>query len=464
MSTTTNGGSGVNKIASYEEYIENAKKNAVAKRDDALLSAQNDLNAANAAAEAQYRQGAVTYGAKAEQLAAMGLTGSGYSDYLEGQNFAQMNAAKIAAQSDYSKAKREIEDKYTDTQSSLDYDYASYLEGRRNAQGEIERTLLDLAKSGTYNGEQLGQVAKSLGYGGTMYLGGESDADSVATGSGGTKPEIDTTWKLIMDTLDATTRAGSVGIKKEYESKLYNSDTGELGFTLSEYDDAKTLGYLGDEDVSALKEANYGAAFQSVMRLLGSLGEEDGRSVKNIKETAAANVDKLLADGKIDEETAGALKSIFDGSSDKVVSSSVSLKRNWIAPSLGGLRKDKYTDGDNFVLSYTDENGAERKFKVEAEKRMEKSDFGSADVPDQHGAVFGYKGELYMRVSEPFDGYVKIRARNNATGYNELWKCVYGNPSAFDLSTLKSAYKTAAEEAKKAAEANANNAANEDNK
>ena len=439
MSTTTTGGSGV-KIASYEEYLENARKSAETKKNESLNAAQNDFNAANRNAEAQYRQGAATYGARGEQLAAMGLTGSGYSDYLEAQNFAQMNAAKIAAQSDYSKAKREAEDKYSDTVSDLDYKRVSYLEGQKEAQRDITLELLDYAKSGTYNKAQLEQVARTLGYGGSMYLGEASGDGSAAVDSGGVKPEIDTTWKLITDTLDATTRAGSTGIKKEYESKLYNSETGELGFTLSEYDDAKTMGYLGDADVTALKNANYNAAFQSVMRLLGSLGEDDSRSVKDIKETAAANVDKLLADGKIDNQTAMALKSIFDGSSTQVVSSSVKLKRNWVAPSLFGLQKDKYTDGDNFVLSYTDENGAEQKFKVETGKRVDRSDFGGAAVPNKHGAVFGYKGELYMRVSEDnFDGYVKIRARNNATGYNELWKCVYGNPDAFDLSTLKNA-------------------------
>ena len=458
MSTTTSGGSGV-QIASYEEYLENARKSAETKKNEALNAAQNDFNAANRNAEAQYRQGAATYGARGEQLAAMGLTGSGYSDYLEGQNFAQMNAAKIAAQSDYSKAKREAEDKYSDTVSSLDYEYANYLESKSKAQGDITLALLDYAKSGTYNKEQLEQVAKSLGYGGSMYLGEASGDGSAAVDSGGVKPEIDTTWKLITDTLDATTRAGSTGIKKEYESKLYNSETGELGFTLSEYDDAKTMGYLGDADVTALKKANYNAAFQSVMRLLGSLGEDDSRSVKNIKETAAANVDKLLADGKIDNQTAMALKSIFDGSSTQVVSSSVKLKRNWVGLNmLAGWKnpenKTRYADGDNFVLAYTDENGAEQKFKVEAAARLSKSYFGNAAVPDQHGAVFGYKGELYMYVEDDhytsddkkgsnYRGYVKIGARNNASGYNALWKTVYGNPNAFDLDALKTALKPA---------------------
>lgn len=113
----------------YGEYLANAGKGVQAGYDQAV-----------AAARRGYEQGKATYGASGESLARAGLTGSGYSDYLEGKAFSAM-------QQNIGAAERGRAQSYADYLTSAEQSAASlaeYLAGQEAAAKE----KLDLAING----------------------------------------------------------------------------------------------------------------------------------------------------------------------------------------------------------------------------------------------------------------------------------------------------------------------------
>lgn len=73
----------------YEEYIASEKERAEQERQQAHRDAELAKERATVDAHADYEQSKATYGANAETMAQMGLTGGGYSDYLNAQAYAQ---------------------------------------------------------------------------------------------------------------------------------------------------------------------------------------------------------------------------------------------------------------------------------------------------------------------------------------------------------------------------------------
>lgn len=82
---------------SYEDYIAEMKKGYQEQLDAANKQAEQTKARAMANAENAYAQNKATYGTNAETLAQMGLTGGGYSDYLQAQAYAQKRADAQAA-------------------------------------------------------------------------------------------------------------------------------------------------------------------------------------------------------------------------------------------------------------------------------------------------------------------------------------------------------------------------------
>ena len=76
----------------YEEYIAQMKDGYAKDLEAAKKDAEIVKERAMANAQSSYSQNVATYGANAETVAQMGLTGGGYSDYLNAQAYAQKRA------------------------------------------------------------------------------------------------------------------------------------------------------------------------------------------------------------------------------------------------------------------------------------------------------------------------------------------------------------------------------------
>ncbi|MBQ7384774.1 MAG: hypothetical protein IJV72_08310 [Clostridia bacterium] len=97
-------------------------------------------------ASSAYEQNKSTYGANAEALASMGLTGGGYSDYLNAQAYAAQRGEVQAVNADAEAAKRAA--RYAEDEKKLEAD-ATYAENVANAESKYADTVY--AINTTYN-------------------------------------------------------------------------------------------------------------------------------------------------------------------------------------------------------------------------------------------------------------------------------------------------------------------------
>ena len=415
--------------SSYDEWYQNAAANAKEKKNQALGDAATNLQKANAAAEAQYNQGKVTYGKKAEQLAEMGLTGSGYSDYLEGKNFAQRNAAKIAAQSEYNLAERTAKDTYSSTMETLEKGYLDYSTG----QDAIKMQMLDIAKAGTYRDEELPTVAKGLGYNGKM-------------------DPSDPTWKIILDA-NATARHNySSENANEYNSTIKKED-GSLNHKVEDIESAVTGGIITEAAGNQIKQNNVNTLVEDIAT---SIFDASKIAFENLVKTTRETIGREVQNGTISKDDAAKINSLFTNTvvkADNVYfnNNGWSLTDSWIFWEDG--HKD-FRPGDNFSLAYKTDSGEEKKLRIQVSRQWDadsdsfKEAFKEAanSLPTENGSIFGYGGKVYMTLNTGNGAvkYLELEDRDTVwignypetevrektgkkNGMNTLYKLVYGN-------------------------------------
>lgn len=134
-----NGGKTVLQL--IEEQKNASYADAEAARERAIVDAQT-----------RYALSGAGYGTNAEKLAAAGLSGSGYGEYMQSQAYAQQRAGIQAANAQADAAKREADKVY----------YGSMLANEENLKSAYT-SLLDMAKSGNYTAEEIGTLAGKYG-------------------------------------------------------------------------------------------------------------------------------------------------------------------------------------------------------------------------------------------------------------------------------------------------------------
>lgn len=130
---------------SYKDYINEMKKGYQEQLDAAKKQAEQTKARAMADAENAYAQNKATYGTNAETLAQMGLTGGGYSDYLQAQAYAQKRADKQAASAQEIASKKNAQATYQQYISSMNEKLAekALYEEQLEEQRKYERQQLE---------------------------------------------------------------------------------------------------------------------------------------------------------------------------------------------------------------------------------------------------------------------------------------------------------------------------------
>lgn len=183
-----------------KQSIEEQKQNAIDQAELQRLEAQRQAEVTRerevADSRSAYEQNKATYGANAEQMADMGLSGSGYSDYINSQAYATQRAEqqaananaettkqnaqyvadqnKLAAEQQANSDKLNAELTYAENMANNDAAIAQYRtqkeeEAKAKAeQEEAERKayyaeLLGYANNGSYTQEQLAQLGAQYG-------------------------------------------------------------------------------------------------------------------------------------------------------------------------------------------------------------------------------------------------------------------------------------------------------------
>ncbi len=182
------------------QAIEEQKQNAINQAELQRLEAQRQAEVTREReitdSRSSYEQNKATYGANAEQMADMGLAGSGYSDYINSQAYATQRAEQQAANANADSAKQNAQyvadqnklaaeqqansDKlnaelnYAENMANNDAAIAQYKQQKEEEakakaeQEEAERKayyaeLLGYANNGSYTQEQLAQLGAQYG-------------------------------------------------------------------------------------------------------------------------------------------------------------------------------------------------------------------------------------------------------------------------------------------------------------
>lgn len=160
-STGATGGSttGSGEVDTYEEFL--LKQEGLYKQqyEDLLAQIEAERQRGVIDARSSYEQNKATYGANAEQLAAMGLSGSGYSDYLNQQAYATQRAETQGANAQAESNRLQAELSYTENMMNLEKDKTE-LEEQKKA---YYASLLASANTGEYSSEQIAAIAAQYG-------------------------------------------------------------------------------------------------------------------------------------------------------------------------------------------------------------------------------------------------------------------------------------------------------------
>lgn len=134
-----------NNVMTYEQYIAEQKDLEEKKRQAALREAEIYKERAARDAQASYLQNMSTYGVNAENMAKMGLTGGGYSDYLNAQAYAQKRSDMQTASANELALKQQAENTYADGIAALNKDLFTYQDTQRQNKTESYNKLLGYA-------------------------------------------------------------------------------------------------------------------------------------------------------------------------------------------------------------------------------------------------------------------------------------------------------------------------------
>ncbi len=443
--TTTSG----NKVDTYEEFL--LKQEGFYKEQLDKLNAQIEQNKQNALQQAEsereravidarssYAQNLATYGANAEQLAAMGLSGSGYSDYLNQQAYAtqraetqnanaQAEATKLAAEQQANSDKLNAELSYAENMQGNAEKLAQYQQQKaEEAKAEEEQkkqyyaALLTSANTGEYTSEQIASLGAQYGLDEAQISQLQAAADKYKSDqqslsyTEALQMISDYGADLDVSYLETLLNTGSVS-QEQYDQLMaqYSKELIESGDLANEdtdkIDDLHQSGQISEEDYNKQKEQ-----WNSQIDTSDAFFNSGSMSASEAKK----QLDKILNNEWTSEENKKALQKTYD-SLYKVVTNDVRFNNDggwWI---FGSTDMDDV--GNNFSL--IDNSGF--KYRVKSGGKVTDSAITSIarDVAD--GSIFGLRGQIYYKK----DGNVYlVRKRENSYGdhYTKLYNKFFG--------------------------------------
>ncbi len=240
---TGNTGGTTDNAMTYEEFFANEKANEYKRADEAYARAEKDagISRERAMVDAQnsYRQNMAGYGANAEALAGMGLSGGGYSEYLNAQAYATQRGEVQDARAGYDNAIRQAGYARDDAKSQADTRYSTNMFNLGQSKNQTYMSLLSGANSGAYSAEQLSQLGKDMGLSEEQISSLVSAAEAYDTQK--TKLETDTQNQTLASILASAGSGAYSALDDESIRRIM-----ELS------------GYTNEADIQAVIDANNG--------------------------------------------------------------------------------------------------------------------------------------------------------------------------------------------------------------
>ena len=410
-------------VDQYNEDINYAEQ----LKDDAYKKAKDQYDIAMREAQGNFRANQPTYGAKAEQLLASGLTGGGYSDYLGGKAYeartdeinaarSQQSYAQYLADQDYRDMMHQAEQDKFDRQYANDQwklEYGVQLDAEYKA--KVEEILAGIA-AGSYTAEIAKKELENYAPNGVIsenIIGAidaaeyeywkKNDAALLAEYMTYVEAEIANgglgSRELMRDYLKNSSKLTDTQIEV-YLDAYYNADG-----SLKDAKDRPSAGNTGNTG-NAGNTGNSGSTGNAGNT--GNTGDSGSGGNNEKKEGLEGYLSDLEASGTVSAE---GIKDIRDKLAGTVISSGV-LKKN------GGFRQD-FSSGDDFRVVIGDKT-----YRIESGGKVTAADVINVAKSVGDGTIFGYGGELYIKSGS--DTY-KIQARPGLFSgqYGKLWDAVY---------------------------------------
>ena len=422
----------------YKEQLDKLNAQIEQNKQNALQQAESERERAVIDARSSYEQNKATYGANAEQLAAMGLSGSGYSDYLNQQAYAtqraetqnanaQAEATKLAAEQQANSDKLNAELSYAENMQGNAEKLAQYQQQKaEEAKAEEEQkkqyyaALLTSANTGEYTSEQIASLGAQYGLDEAQISQLQAAADKYKSDQQSLsymealQMISDYGADLDVSYLETLLNTGSVS-QEQYDQLMaqYSKELIESGDLANEdadkIDDLHQSGQISEEDYNKQKEQ-----WNSQIDTSDAFFNSGSMSASEAKK----QLDKILNNEWTSEENKKALQKTYD-SLYKVVTNDVRFNNDggwWIFGST-----DMDDGGNNFSL--IDNSGF--KYRIESGGKVTDSAITSIarDVAD--GSIFGLRGQIYYKK----DGNVYlVRKRENSYGdhYTKLYNKFFG--------------------------------------
>ena len=366
-------------IDSYEEYlrkradgyqesyhkttqaIDDNKQTVIDKAELQRLETQRQAEIARereiADARSSYEQNKATYGSNAEQLSEMGLTGSGYSDYIDAQAYATQRAekqsananaeatkqnakyiadqAKLAAEQQANVDKLNAELKYAENMDKNNEDIAKYRQQKEDeakAKAEQEEAnkkayfteLLGYANNGTFTAEQLSELGttyglseeqiKQLSDSATTYKENKQNATYNEFLKNSDTSGFDTI-KTALDNGEIT-QGQYDNLVTSYQKYYYDIYTSSIESDFSsantgDIDNAYERGYITEDQYLKLKE-KYNAGVLSAVTAASIFYSNGVALSKEQAQDLSNKLDKLRESGWITEDTDAKIDEKFD--------------------------------------------------------------------------------------------------------------------------------------------------------
>ena len=353
----------------YEEYIASEKQRAEEERQAAHKEAEIAKERATVDAQSSYAQNKATYGANAETMAQMGLTGGGYSDYIDSQAYAQKRADIQQANVVEAATKQGADTEYSDKISELNAKQITYNEEQQTYKNNTYSALLAEAQNPntTYTAESIREIAEKAGL---------------------SEEEI----QGLVNTLTTTKDTAKTEADNAKNTELYNSlwievQKPDTAYTVDSLTEFMRRNGMSEEDITALTgilqstlsktEADNAKNNSTSLRLgaIDQINKEGGLSTQYINElkVAGINDEDLQAVIKYNQDYHfSAVKSALNaGDSTTKADLDLLLRENRISQEQynelltqnQGIYNDYYTEVLDASLSDFDFSAADKAYK-----------------------------------------------------------------------------------------------------
>ena len=320
------------KIDTYKETLDKTNQLLEEQKQAALQNAETARQRSIADSRSSYEQNKATYGANAEALAAMGLSGSGYSDYVNSQAYAQQRAdtqnanavaevARMTAESEANQGKISAETSYAESISQTDAALAKYKQEQADKKDSYYAELLNYANSGAYTAEQLKQLGSDYGLNAAQI---QSLTDAATIYKNNKQAERYNQLLNSSDTsgFDAIKSARDNGeitseqynkLVTSYQSYYYDlySQSVDSDFTMvntNDIDSAYSKGYITKSQYDKLKDKYNKGLVNAITS--ASVFYANGSQLD--EKTAQAAMDELNGTGWLTDENKKKLQSLYD--------------------------------------------------------------------------------------------------------------------------------------------------------